>query len=50
MLPFSGSFLKPSTEDEMVKISKTTNVIDKIDFIDNMFVDLDPLCFPLVEL
>lgn len=37
--PFKGSFLKAaSTDDEMVKISKTTNVSDKIDFIDNMLV------------
>lgn len=39
MLPFNGSFLKPSTVDEIVKISRTTNAKDKIDF-DNMILDL----------
>lgn len=35
--PFIGSFLKASTEDEMVKISKTTKVKDKTDLMDIIF-------------
>lgn len=39
--PFNGSFLKAaSTDDEMVKISKITNVRDKTDFIDNIMKSL----------
>lgn len=37
--PFSGSFLKAaSTEDEIAKINKTTNVIDKTVLMDNIFM------------
>jgi hypothetical protein len=34
--PFIGSFLKASTDDEMVKMSKTANVIEMIDLMDNI--------------
>lgn len=46
MEPFNGSFLKAaSTDDEMVKISKITNVRDKTDFIDNILNTLDVFDF-----
>lgn len=35
--PFIGSFLKAATEEEMVKISRTTNVSETIDLMENMF-------------
>lgn len=42
MLPFKGSFLNPSTEDEIVKINKTTNVMDQvIDLMDILVDDLN---------
>lgn len=36
--PLRGSFLKASTDDEMVKINKTTNVMERIDLIDSIFI------------